>query len=104
MSSSVRPVMTTTARTANCHGGTSCAATAGGRQSLAPLSLRADANHVPHEAAGLEAADHDRRRIDLPAAEPVPGGCRERVVVVVPRLTERGERQPEHVARLVGRR
>src|SRR5919108_1767901 len=98
------------ARTTNCHGGgprggrrsapnaTSYAAFAGHRNGLAPLALRAYAHDVPRESAQLERTDDHRRRVDLPAAEPVHRGGRERVVVVVPRLAERRQRQPEHVA------
>src|SRR4029077_12038834 len=41
------------------------------------------------------------RGIELPAAQPVDGGAREGVVVVVPGLAEGGEGEPEDVGRLV---
>ncbi len=51
--------------------------------------------------SALQRPDHQRRGIELPAAQAVDGGAREGVVVVVPGLAERGEREPEDVGRLV---
>src|SRR3954469_20523668 len=67
-------------------------------------ALRAHTHDVPRQPARLERAAHRRRRVELPAAEPVGRRGRKRVVVVVPRLPERGQREPEDVARLVARR
>ena len=44
------------------------------------------------------------RRVELPRAQAVRGRARERVVVVVPGLAERGQREPDHVRRVVGDR
>ena len=54
-------------------------------------------------ATGLQAPDDERGRIELPAVEAVARRGREGVVVVVPGLAEGGQREPEHVARLVRR-
>src|SRR3954465_159747 len=107
--------MTIAARTPNCHGGTESEAPGGGAPPPASTSfprLRpaqgglalpcvAHPHHVPGQAAGLEPADHHGRRVDLPAPEAVARRRGEGVVVVVPGLAEREERQPEDVARLV---
>src|SRR4051812_30109124 len=71
---------------------------------LSGLPFRRDLDDVPGEARLLEAPDHPRGRVELPGLEAVARGRRERVVVVVPRLAEREERQPEQVARLVAGR
>ena len=47
------------------------------------------------------AADEPRRRIELARPEAVDGRAREGVVVVVPGLAERRQRQPEDVGRVV---
>src|SRR5439155_9296439 len=49
----------------------------------------------------LERPDEPPRRVQLSAEEPVAGGRRERVMVVVPRLPEGDERQGPVVPRLV---
>src|ERR1051325_4284371 len=55
-------------------------------QSLLPLTLRTDLHDIPDEPELLHPADQETARIEcqLPPAQPVPGGCGERVVVVVP--------------------
>src|SRR4051794_32471587 len=60
-----------------------------------------DADDVPGEPGSLEQPDDPGRDVELAAAEAVPGGRRERVVAVVPRLAERERREPREVARLV---
>src|SRR3954447_16353258 len=109
--------MTIAARRPNCHGGTATEPPGGGalppgstsfarlrhRQGGLALTRVADPHDVPGQAAGLEPAEEHGRRIDLPAPQPVACRGGEGVVVVVPGLPEREERQPEHVARLVRR-
>src|SRR3954451_25139792 len=90
--------MIATARRANCHG--SPAGTSYAR--FAP-ALGADANDVPRQPGGLQPADDEGRGVELAAFEAVLRGRRKRVVVVVPRLPERHEGEPRHVARLVRR-
>ena len=60
-----------------------------------------DLDDVPGQPHPPHPADQPRRRVDLPPAQPVPRRARERVVVVVPALAEREQRQPEHVGRVV---
>src|SRR5262245_51469985 len=57
--------------------------------------------HVPDHAAALEEADEPRRQVELAAEQAVAGARRERVVVVVPALAERQERDREVVPALV---
>src|SRR5215211_2243842 len=101
--------MTMAARTRNCQGGTEEPPRDVTRSGpacdvlLAGLALRVHGHNIPCEADPCEPADHERRRIELPTAHPVARRRGEGVVVVVPRLAERDQRQPEHVARLVRR-
>src|SRR3984885_6473096 len=71
------------------------------RRELGRLALRAHTHHVPDQTDAFQRADHERRRVELPAAKSVLGGGRERMVVVVPGLAERKRCQPGEVARLV---
>src|SRR3954454_10592340 len=66
-------------------GGTACPRA---QRALGLLAIGADAHDVPGQAATLERTDQPGTRIELPAAEAVPGGRREGVMVVVPRLPE----------------
>src|SRR5688572_18887299 len=65
------------------------------------LALGADPDHVPSEMAVLESADGPASRVELPAAQSVTSGGRERVVVVVPGLAEGERREPGEVAGLI---
>src|SRR5207248_9673981 len=56
---------------------------------LRSLGARGDAHHVPCEPDALETVDQPAPWVQLPAREAVVRGCREGVVVVVPRLAER---------------
>ena len=68
---------------------------------LLRLALGRDAHDVPHQAELLHRADDAGRRVELAAAQAVHGRAREGVVVVVPRLAERGDGEPEDVGRVV---
>src|SRR4051794_41710223 len=68
---------------------------------LLRLALRRDTRHVPREPELLEAADQRGGQVDLVPLQAVARGAREGVVVVVPRLAERRDGEPEHVRRLV---
>ena len=94
------PVITAAARARNWTGAVVAAASPLERQ-LARLALRAHRDDVPRQPELLEPADHDRRPGRSPAPQPVARRRRERMVVVVPRLAEREQREPEDVARLV---
>src|SRR5947209_19439361 len=66
---------------------------------LCGLPLRAHTHDVPRQSESLERADHQCRRVELPAAQTMFSGGWERVVVVMPRLAERQWREPREVAR-----
>ena len=68
------------------------------------LALRGDPNDVRRQAHPLHRRDHGGGDVHLPPAQTVAGRPRERVVVVVPGLAEREDREPEDVAGLVRRR
>ena len=68
---------------------------------IGPFALRRDPHDIPRRAHLLQPEDQPPRRVELPAAQAVDGRARERVVVVVPRLAERGEREPDDVGRVV---
>ena len=74
--------------------------TAAGRRwlELGPLLGGVDRHDVPREADPGHRADDQARDVDLAAPQAVPRGGGEGVVVVVPGLAERGQREPEHVA------
>jgi drug/metabolite transporter (DMT)-like permease len=62
------------------------------------LAFGADADDVPGQVAALQTGDEPGAGIELPAAQPVTSGGRERVVVVVPGLAEGERREPGQVA------
>src|ERR1700737_4640978 len=74
-------------------------ARAGGELGLRALGR--DAHYVPREAEPAEREDQPPRGVELIPAQPVKRGLREGMVVVVPRLPQRGQRQPEDVRRMV---
>ena len=59
---------------------------------------------VLHEAEPLSQPEQVVARVDLPPAEALGGGARRPVMIVVPALAHREEREEEAVARVVGRR
>ena len=67
------------------------------------LALRRDPDHVPGEPELLEDRDHERRGVEQPLPPTEAVACRpgEGVVVVMPRLAERGQREPGDVRRMV---
>src|SRR5207244_6143758 len=77
---------------------------AGELDRLARLALAADLDNVPHNPDARERPYHQRRDVELPPAQAMRSRRREGVVVVVPGLPERWQREQEHVARTVGRR
>src|SRR3954449_2432129 len=70
---------------------------------LRGLALGRDAHDLRREAELLEPGDHPAARIEprLEPPQPVKGGGRERMVVVVPALAERDQGQQPDVAALV---
>ena len=68
---------------------------------LLELALGRDPDDVPGQADALHAGDQQARRVDLRLLEAVERGTRKSVVIVVPGLAERQQRQPGHVRRLV---
>ena len=73
---------------------TQAAVRLGARRQPLRLALGRDLDHVPGELQALHALDQQRRRVELPAAQAVAVRAREGVVVVVPGLAERRQRQP----------
>ncbi len=69
-----------------------------------PASTAADGAQVPDDPEPREQPQHVVGHVDLPPAEALPGRARVVVMVVVPPLAGRGERQPEAVARVVAGR
>src|SRR4051812_20140378 len=67
------------------------------------LPFRAHADYVPREAESLERADELSTEVELAATQTVERRGRKGAVVVVPRLAERGEREPADVGGLVVR-
>src|SRR5947209_7166095 len=65
------------------------------------LALRCDSRHVPHQTDALQDANHDRGRVELEATKSVSGRGGKGVVVVVPGLAKRSQRQPREVAGLI---
>src|SRR5436309_2736659 len=65
---------------------------------LCRLSLTRDPDDPPRKTTGFETTDDPPARIDLEAAQAVERRRRERVVVVVPGLTEREPRKPPDVS------
>ena len=72
-----------------------------GGQRLRGHPLGRHPHHIPDQVDLLEAVDHQRRDVDLPAVEAVGGGGREGVVAVVEGLAEGRDRDQRQVARLV---
>src|SRR3954447_6168020 len=70
---------------------------------LRGLALGGDAHALRREPELLEPGDHPAARIEprLEPPQPVEGGGRERVVVVVPALAERDQTQQPDVPALV---
>src|SRR4051812_32192928 len=68
---------------------------------LLSLALRRDLHDVPGQPGAPHQPDQHRRRIDLVPTQAMRGRARERVMVVMPALPERRDRQPEHVRRLI---
>src|ERR1700686_1701321 len=61
------------------------------------LLLCADAHHVPGEAQPLQRGYDQTGDVDFPPTQSMEGRRGEGVMVVVPRLAERGHCQPEHI-------
>ena len=70
-------------------------------RTLLLLALRRDQHDVPRQAEAPHRPDHPAAGVELPPAQAVQRRAREGVVVVVPGLAERGQREPEDVGRLV---
>ena len=68
---------------------------------LRARALGRDLDDVPGQPHARHREDQPAGGVELIPAQPVEGRLREGVVVVVPRLAERRQRQPEHVRRLV---
>src|SRR5437763_6571220 len=68
------------------------------------LALGGHPHDVPRESQPLQQRDEKRRRVDLVPAQAVVRAAWERVVIVMPRLTQRWDCEPSDVCRVIVRR
>src|SRR6478609_3039795 len=71
------------------------------RREFGGLTVRGNAHDVPGQAGLLQSPDHPRGRIEVPSRQTMASRCGKRMMVVVPGLTEREERQPPDIPGLV---
>src|SRR5580700_9220132 len=72
-----------------------------GHVTLARATLLGHLDHVPTQSHTGHSADYERGDVGLTPAEPVTGRGWKRMMVVVPGLAQRRQRQPQQVARMI---